>query len=152
MDDNTTSQTQISDLQQLVDELRATVELKDHLLQMVSHEMRTPLVSITNFSSSILGAWDVLPDEDKREYLTIINNQSTRLSRLVSDLLAVARLESGRLRTVREQVDIAEVARETIRELRPEVEVEVRCDHDLSVTADRDHVKQILVNFLSNAL
>ncbi len=145
---------EITDLEQLVAELRATVELKDHLLQMVSHEMRTPLVSITNFSTSIIGSWDVLSDDDKREYVTIINQQATRLSRLVHDLLAVARLEAGRLRTVSEPVGVCDVANEVIKELAtPDgPSVSVRCDDGLVVLADRDHVKQILVNFVSNAI
>lgn len=143
-----------TNLAQLVDELRATVEMKDHLLQMVSHEMRTPLVSITNFSGSIISAWDVLSEDDKREYVGIINQQATRLSRLVHDLLAVARLEAGRLRTMREPVQLREVAEQTAAELAtPDApEIQVRCPEDLVVLADRDHVKQILVNFVSNAI
>lgn len=137
----------------LIAHLRATVEMKDHLLQMVSHEMRTPLISISNFSTTILASWASIPDEEKREYLTIINDQATRLSRLVNDLLAVARMESGRLRTIRERVSLHQIARETVSELMPDSEsVQVDCPEDLFAVADRDHVKQILVNFVSNAL
>lgn len=137
----------------LIEELRATVQMKDHLLQMVSHEMRTPLVSITNFSSTMLRAWEVVPDADKREYMEIILQQSTRLSRLVNDLLAVARLEAGRLRTVTERVALREVAAETVAEIAAgDTEISVNVPDDAAVTADRDHIKQILVNYVTNAL
>ncbi|MCW2973113.1 MAG: multi-sensor hybrid histidine kinase [Thermoleophilia bacterium] len=137
----------------LIEELRATVQMKDHLLQMVSHEMRTPLVSITNFASTMLRAWDVVPDDDKREYMEIILQQSTRLSRLVNDLLAVARLEAGRLRTVTERVELREVAQETVTEIATGgADISISVADDAAVTADRDHVKQILVNYVTNAL
>lgn len=138
---------------QVVEELKATLQMKDHLLQMVSHEMRTPLMSITNFSSTMLDSWELISDDDKKEYLEIVSTQATRLQRLVNDLLAVARLEAGRLRTVTERVELRAVAQETIAELAPDSgTVAVLCPEDLAASADRDHVKQVLVNLLSNAL
>jgi signal transduction histidine kinase len=134
-------------------ELRLADQLKSDFVSMASHELRTPLTSILGFSSTLRDYWDSTPDEDKLDYLDVIDRQARRLARLVNDLLAMSRIESGKLDVRRARVDLGEVARTAVMGLGDAAAgVEVTGPDHLDVVADPDHVEQIVVNFVGNAL
>ena len=134
-------------------ELRLADQLKSDFVSMASHELRTPLTSILGFSSTLRDYWDSTPDEDKLEYLDVIDRQARRLSRLVNDLLAMSRIESGKLDVRPARVDIGEVARAAIAGLgAPAEHVGVVGPDHLDVAVDPDHAEQIVLNFVGNAL
>jgi signal transduction histidine kinase len=139
------------DLQRSNDKLRRLDRLKSEFVAMASHELRTPLASITGFSSTMLELWDTIPEEDKFHYVEIIDGQSKRLARLVEDLLTVSNIESGEIRTTPVAINIRNAVEQAIRELGVDGIV-VACDEDIEAYADADHVQQILVNFISNAI
>ena len=140
-------------LEEANDELRLADQLKSDFVSMASHELRTPLTSILGFSSTLRDYWDVTPDEDKLEYLDVIDRQARRLSRLVNDLLAMSRIESGKLDVRHARVDVGEVARAAVVGLGDAgADVQVTGPDHLDVHADPDHVEQIVVNFVGNAL
>lgn len=69
------------------DDLRQLNLLKGKFVAMASHELRTPLTSIAGFSSTLLNKWTLLSEHEKLDFVSIIDGQSQRMSRLVEDLL-----------------------------------------------------------------
>ena len=140
-------------LEQANVELRRADQLKSDFVSMASHELRTPLTSILGFSSTLSQYWDSTSDSDKLEYLDVIDRQARRLSRLVNDLLAMSRIESGKLDVRSARVDMVEVAQATVASMGElAAAVTVVAPPHADVTADPDHVEQIVVNYVGNAL
>lgn len=131
-------------------------EMKSRLLSTVSHELRTPLSSIKGFATTLLRE-DVTWDEStRREFLSIIDNESDRLSELISNLLDMSRMEAGSLRVEPEPVDLAPIVTETVTEFQV-----MTAMHQLStvvppalphVWADPRRVRQVLRNLVENAI
>lgn len=131
---------------------RAQVEF----VSTVSHELRTPLTSIKGFAETLLRSGDKLSEENKKKYITIIKEQSDRLTRLVEDLLAVSRLESqGQQLTVRaldlkkhiNKVCDSLVTKSKTHKIIQEVEKDIP-----NVWADADRLEQIFTNLIDNAI
>ena len=139
-----------SQLERVNEDLQASDEMKNHFLAMASHELRTPLTAISGFSSTMLSMWEKLPDEEKHRFVGIIDQQAARLARLVSDLLTLSRIEGGKLETRPLDINLAESIEETLREL-DVTQVQVACIATERAFADPDHLRQILVNYISNA-
>jgi PAS domain S-box-containing protein len=130
---------------------REVDELKSSLISTVSHELRTPLTMIQGFSELLLGR--ELGEEQSRRALEQINTSAERLSRLISDLLTVSRLDSGRLEIRAGPVDLATVVTETIDPFKRDRDIRIDLDGAmLPVLADRDKLVQILTNLVSNAV
>ena len=134
-------------------ELRVADQLKSDFVSMASHELRTPLTSIVGFASTLLSYWEQTSEADKLEYLGVIDRQAQRLSRLVNDLLAMSRIESGALSTHRVRVEMASALSQAVSDMGSSAGgVSLRSDEGLAAMADPDHLQQILVNYLSNAV
>jgi signal transduction histidine kinase len=141
------------ELRRANEELRAADEMKSHFVAVASHELRTPLTSILGFATTLLRFWSRLSDQQRRDHVGIIEEQGRRLSRLVDDLLTLSRIEAGVLETRPEDVPLEKAvmtAVDAFPGLAPDLRVAV--DPTIQVTADPDHLQQILVNYLSNAL
>ena len=142
-------------LQYAYKKLQELDKMKDTLLSTVSHELRTPLTSIKSFTEILL-AYDNEKDVE-REFLNTINEQCDRLTRLISDFLDLAKIESGRIQWENAEVAMPEViataiatsqALFTISGLKVDVDVEA----DLPVIwGDRDRILQVVMNLLNNA-
>ena len=135
--------------------LRRSQELQRGFLGRLSHELRTPLTAIKGYASSLLQpdvTWDA---ESQHRFLTRIAAESSRLGRLVDDLLDFSAIESGILRLQSDWCDIPLVIDAAVACLPPQSGplIEVRCQAGLPVVwADHDRLEQVLVNLLSNAL
>ncbi len=126
---------------------------KSALISAVSHELRTPLASIKGYVSSLL-AEDVSWDEStRREFLTIISQETDRLQRLVSNLLDMSRLESGALTIRRDAYALADIVQRALRNLPHDGRsVEVIVPDDLPpVDVDAARIEVVLRNLLENA-
>jgi signal transduction histidine kinase len=137
------------------DRLRELDRLKDEFVALVSHELRTPLTSITGYLELVLE--DPELGEENRHFLDVVDRNAARLLRLVSDLLLVAQIESGKLTLDLDEVDLAAVAAESLEALRPAaVAQEIDVDLDLgrvpTLRGDRARLGQLLDNLLSNAV
>lgn len=128
--------------------------LKDELVSTVSHELRTPLTSLRGFAELMLER--EFPSEKQHEFLTVIHNESLRLTNLINDFLDLQRLESGHQTYDFRSVDLGEVLRETVTLFAHEDR-----HHTLRlvlppslppVRADADRLRQVLSNLLSNAV
>ena len=80
--------------------------IKEEFVSTLSHEIRTPLTSIKGFCQTILGSWDKLDDNKKKEFLDIILKQSNRLINLVENVLNVAKIDSNSENIVLSKVEI----------------------------------------------
>ena len=132
--------------------------LKDDFMSSVTHELRTPLASIRAFSEILHDDPDIELGERKR-FLGILVSETERLSRLVNQVLDLAKIESGHADWLVEPVDLREVIAQSaattgrlIEGRGAELVVHTdHCDGEPLVLADRDRLIQVLVNLLSNA-
>lgn len=146
-----------TELRRANERLRELDRLKDDFVSTVSHELRTPLTSIRSFSEILLDN-PALGEEQRQEFLRIIVKESERLTRLINDMLDLAKIESGTLEWQMKRLRPSEVAREAatalgqlFRDKRVGLELRV-ADEGLTAVADRDRLAQVLVNLLSNAV
>jgi len=84
------------------------------LVSTVAHELRSPLTSIKGFTATLLGKWDRFTDEQKQHMLHTVNADADRVTRLISELLDVSRIETGRLELHRQVVDLVAVAERVV--------------------------------------
>ena len=127
------------------------------LVSTVAHELRSPLTSVKGFTATLLARWDRFPDEQKKLMLETVNADADRVTRLLTDLLDVSRIDAGRLEVRRQVVDVPAVVRKAVAgrvahgepESRFVVEVE---DGLPEVWADPDKLDQVLGNLVENAL
>jgi two-component system sensor histidine kinase KdpD len=130
--------------------------LKDSLLRSVSHDLRTPLGTITGGASSLADPNSTLSEDARRELAKSIWIEAERLNRLVSNLLNMSRLESGAMRVQKEWHPIDEVVGAALNRLdrvlrdRP-VEIEIPLELPL-VPIDDVLIEQVLVNLIENAV
>ncbi len=127
------------------------------LISTVAHELRSPLTSVKGFSSTLLRRWDRFTDDQKRLMLETIEADADRVTRLITELLDVSRIDSGRLQIRPQPIDVPVVFERHIDRAvasghdRGRFYLEV--DQDLpEVWADPDRLDQILANLLENAL
>jgi signal transduction histidine kinase len=125
------------------------------IVTAVSHELRSPLTSIKGYTSLLLSRWATMTDDHKREMLEAVHHDAGRVSRLVTELLDVSRIETGRLVLQRSLVDlraIAAVVIDRVRLVHHDLECAVEFEEPFpSVFADPDKVEQVLTNLLENA-
>ncbi len=130
--------------------------MKDEFLSTVTHELRTPLTSIRSFSE-ILHDNPELSTEERSQFLQIIIKESERLTRLINQVLDLARLDAGRLEFEIEPFRLADAidhASSTLTQVLRERGVTLELDVPSSLPqayGDRDRVIQVLMNLLSNA-
>jgi two-component system sensor histidine kinase KdpD len=135
--------------------LTETERLRDALLSTISHDLRTPLVSIIGAVSSLLTYGATYAAKDRRELLLTIQEEAERLNRFVGNLLDMMRLESGALELKREWVEISDVIGTALSRLRQplsqhQLVVEVQPGLPM-LQLDFVLVEHVLVNLLENA-
>jgi PAS domain S-box-containing protein len=132
-------------------------KLKRDFLAMVSHDMRTPLMSISETTRMLReGAFGTCPDE-MVSYLEIVTRNCGRLLSLINDLLDLERLEAGQMQLAMKSVSADSILQRTAQTLsglsgEKNISVHVDTDPDLIFTADLERLVQVTVNLLSNAL
>lgn len=127
------------------------------LISTVAHELRSPLTSVKGFSSTLLRRWERFSDEQKRWMIETIETDADRVTRLITELLDISRIDSGRLTVHKQPVDL-------IRAVRGQIDRMVASGHGddrfqlvddgplPEVWADPDRVEQILANLMENAV
>jgi PAS domain S-box-containing protein len=127
------------------------------LVSTVAHELRSPLTSVKGFTATLLNKWGRFTDDQKRVMLETVNADADRVTRLITELLDVSRIESGRLEVHRQLVDLPDRARKIIAgrvaagEAEDRFRLEVR--GGLPETwLDADKIDQILCNLVENAV
>lgn len=136
---------------------REVDRMKTDFVSSVSHELRTPLASIKAFTATILRDPN-MTEQTRREFLTIIDEESNRLAGLLEDLLEISRIESGTAKIVREPVDIAAVIGQVSAALQPLADQkDIRLKMDIGdelgeLQADRSKIQSAVTNLVNNAI
>lgn len=140
----------------MADSLESLEKMRNSFLANISHDLRTPMTTIAGFIDGINSG--AIPPEKHEYYLGVISAEVHRLSRLVSQILDVSRLESGERKFNFTDFDVAEVARlilisfeQKIEDKRLDVEFETENDC-MFVKADKDAIYQVLYNLCHNAI
>nr|BFE80445.1 ATP-binding protein [Planobispora longispora] len=127
------------------------------LVSTVAHELRSPLTSVKGFTATLLSKWTRFTDDQKLVMLETVNADADRVTRLITELLDVSRIESGRLEIHRQVVDVPARVRKIIAgrvaagESEDRFALEVR--GELPETwLDQDKIDQVLANLVENAL
>ena len=137
--------------------LRVLDQQKDEFLSQVSHELRTPMTSLRSFSEILLNEPDV-PEAERTRFISIIHDESIRLTRLLDEILDISRLEAGSADLVLSPVPAGPAingAVDSVAGMTRERGVTVRIGdvpEDLSIHANSDRLRQVLINLLSNAV
>lgn len=133
---------------------------QDHaaLISTIAHELRSPLTSVKGYSNTLLRKWDRFTDEQKRFMIQTIEADSDRVTRLITELLDVSRIDAGRLDIRAQPVDLTAMAGQHRDRLEAtgalaERDLVVTADPELpEVWADPDKMHQIFTNLLENGL
>ena len=139
---------------QMASSLAQTEKLRQQLIADVTHELKTPLASITAYMEGLQDG--VLQPDD--ETFGQIHREAHRLQRLVQDLQNLSRAEAGQLQIKLERCDLVEIARSALDWLRPQFQeknitlIAELPDQPLHFRGDHDRISQVLLNLLSNAL
>ena len=140
----------------MADSLQSLEKMRNSFLANISHDLRTPMTTISGFIDGINSG--AIPPEKHEYYLGVISAEVHRLSRLVSQLLDVSRLESGERKFNHTNFDIAEVARLILISFEQKIEdkkldVEFDAEEDgMYARADKDAIYQVLYNLCHNAI
>lgn len=143
-------------LRTAVERMRAEKAMAE-LITTVAHELRSPAASITGFTSSLLRHWERVSDEDKQVMLETIRQDAERLTRLVTELLDISRIDARSLPVRPEPVDVDGVVRAHVARRVAAAEdasrfvIEVEADLP-DVWADPDRLEQVVTNLVDNAL
>jgi Na+/proline symporter/signal transduction histidine kinase len=146
-----------AELREANERLKELDRLKDDFVSTVTHELRTPLTSIRAFTEILVDDPDIEPPQ-RKEFLGIITKEAERLTRLINQVLDLAKIESGKADWVESGVDMKEVISDTLAAMgqvfkEKGVKVEARLPEKVSaVTADLDRMIQVMLNLLSNAV
>lgn len=138
------------------DQLRRLDQMKNEFVAMVAHDLSSPLTVVAGFAELLLDQWDVFGDADKRDMLGRIQRTAVDLATLVSDILAVGRIEAGELDIDRAPFDLAALVRRAAVDAAPptapdRIQVSLPPDAPLAL-GDERRTWQVLMNLVSNAL
>jgi len=127
------------------------------LVSTVAHELRSPLTSVKGFTATLLAKWDRFNDEQKKIMLQTVNADADRVTRLISELLDVSRIDSGRLELHRQVVDLGAAVKRVfagrVATGEPPERFHLQVDGDLpEMWLDPDKMDQVLANLVENAL
>ena len=132
-------------------------QMKNDFVSHVSHELKTPLASITAYSE-MLSEGEADDEQTRKEFYSIIQKQAKRLNRLMEDILNTARIESGLIKVEKRPISLAMLIEEQlpmIKSYAEEKNIEVSGQKPIvfdRVYVDKDMMTQVIVNLLSNAV
>ncbi|MFZ5967121.1 MAG: ATP-binding protein [Bacillota bacterium] len=140
----------------MAEKLERIEENRRNFISAVAHELRSPLTLMKGFVQGIVDG--TVPQEEQPNYLQIILRETSRLSKLITNLLDLQRMESGQYPIHKQRFDINELIRRTILKYDEEADkrgIQVHLDFSkdkILVLADKDAIEQVLTNVLDNAM
>ena len=128
---------------------------RSDLVATVAHELRSPLTGVKGFVATLLSKWDKLNDDQKKMMLETVNADADRLTRLIAELLDVARIDTGRLSLYPRPLDFQAAVERVVASVRAGTGREIAFDVDgalPTVSADPDKLAQVVTNRVDNAI
>ncbi len=141
-----------------VTEARRLDELKAEFVTTASHELRTPLAAVYGAAQTLRRHDFALDEAGRARFISLITDESERLNRIVNEILLASQLDAGRLDLESEPFDPAELVERVVEAMRAHLSPTVTLSTAVpeeplpSVAADRDKARQVLVNFIENAI
>ena len=139
-----------------VTEERALETLRSDFVATASHELRTPMTSISGAARTLLRHGEQLPPQRHRDFLEMIVGESDRLARIVDQILVASRIEAGKIDVSFERCDATGIARSVVEAAKHRapsgIELHLDAPGTLEVDCDPDRLRQILGNILDNAI
>lgn len=138
-----------------LDSVQRQMRLQDDFVSTISHELRTPLGFIKGYSTSLLRQDTTWDEDTQHEFLTIIDEEADRLTRLIEDMLESARLQSKTLQFKFSPLRIDALVRDVATRVNthhPELKVEFNLDPLPPVLGDGVRLSQVFENLFSNAI
>ena len=132
-------------------------QMKNDFVSQVSHELKTPLASISAYSEMLLDG-EAKDGRMRKEFYSVIQSQAQRLNRLIEDILNTSRIESGLIKVERAPVSLTILIEEQLQMIKSYAEeknIEIIAQKPIvfdQVHADKDMISQVIVNLLSNAV
>lgn len=140
----------------MTDSLERLEEMRAGFVSDISHELRTPMTSISGFVSGILDG--TIPKEKQNEYLELVLEESTRLSRLTNEMFEMTKMSSKGYKLAVKPFDLTETVRLSIIGLEQKIDnkkldINVNFENNvMNVLADQDAIKRVIINLLDNAI
>jgi len=139
-----------------VEELRRLSALRADFVSLVSHELRSPMAAVIGAARTLQERWRELSPEQRASFLALISDETARLATLIGDVLDTSRIEAGTFTYSFSDVDLADLVRETVAAMslgQDEVSVVAQAPDTVpAVRADRERLKQVLMNLVENAV
>jgi PAS domain S-box-containing protein len=145
-----------------ISELKKLEQRKDDFIKMASHELKTPITSIKGYVQLLLSIYEEMNEEKLRaaqptvkSSLTTVSKQVSKLTRLISELLDMSRIETGKLDLNYTEFDPVLLVEETVQDVRHTTlkhKIVIQNKFEGTVQADRDRIAQVMLNLLTNAI
>src|SRR3954452_551472 len=126
---------------------------RSDLVASVAHELRSPLTGVKGFTGTLLTRWDRFNDDQKRLIMQSVHADTDRLTRLIAELLEVARIDTGRLSLHPRPLDVVPAVEQVISSIRAGTGREIKFEHEdgmPQILADPDRFAQVLTNVVDN--
>ncbi len=144
-------------IKEQVRKLEELEKIRKNLMSRVSHELKTPLFSISGGAEFLSIIYKTSSEKEIGETIKLIERGSERLKKLVDKLLDVSRIEYEKLKLDKQEIDLGELIKECSEEMRPhikkrELNLELKIQDEIHVNADGMRIEQVFLNLLSNAI
>jgi signal transduction histidine kinase len=133
-------------------QLEELLRSKEEFLQVITHEVRTPLSAVVGFSQRLDQSWDEFETGERRDLVALVAEQSRELAYLLDDMIVALRLRDGRISVVPEVVDLSPLAERVMRAFNREYAQGIELRGRSYAWADPMRVRQIVRNLVGNAL
>lgn len=137
------------------DKLSKIEDMRRELIANVSHELRTPLASIRGFVHGMIDG--VIPHQEYSKYHNIMLDEINRLTKLINDLLELAKFQAGSVELTPTKCHIKKIVQEVVENLsiqaqKKTLDIHVSGDDEITAVVDRDRIKQVFINIINNAI
>jgi PAS domain S-box-containing protein len=149
------AQEEIQERKKAEDALRASEQRKDEFIGMASHELKTPITALKGFTNVLQRRLSKQSDAQSLYYLARMDVQLDKITKLISDLLDITRMQSGKLVMQQEVLDLDTVVRETIETLQAATEthrLRIEGGTGARIMGDKDRLAQVFINLITNAI
>jgi PAS domain S-box-containing protein len=138
-----------------IQQIKEQEQQKDYFISVASHELKTPITSMKGYIQVLKRKYNDSNDPFLKKSLQVIDKQIATLTGLISELLDISKIKSGRLYLKKEPFEInglIEAIIEEVNQIHPEYNILFSKENGILINADRERIGQVLINFLTNAI